>query len=206
MTKIIGLTGGIASGKSTVTNYLRKKGFKVIDADQVVHDLQEKGGALYQALLDWLGPDILGQDGQLNRPKLAELIFSSQDNLDKSARLQGAIIHQKLAEKRDELAEQEEVFFMDIPLLIEQDYIDWFDQIWLVALDKETQLQRLMDRNTYSKDEAAARIASQMSTDAKKKVASHIIDNSGSLEETYQQLDDLLDDLLAGLKGAQSGS
>ncbi|EAO76855.1 dephospho-CoA kinase, partial [Streptococcus agalactiae H36B] len=70
MTKIIGLTGGIASGKSTVTKIIRESGFKVIDADQVVHKLQAKGGKLYQALLEWLGPEILDADGELDRPKL----------------------------------------------------------------------------------------------------------------------------------------
>ena len=78
MTKIIGITGGIASGKSTITNYLRQKGYQVIDADQVVHDLQAKGGRLYQALVNWLGTAILNEAGELNRPKLSQLIFPVQ--------------------------------------------------------------------------------------------------------------------------------
>ncbi|MBM7635813.1 dephospho-CoA kinase [Streptococcus saliviloxodontae] len=192
MSRIIGLTGGIASGKSTVTNYLREKGFSVIDADQVVHDLQAKGRRLYQALLDWLGDGILDETGQLSRPVLAEMIFSSQENLEKSAVLQGEIIRQELAKRRDELAETDPLIFMDIPLLIEQGYVDWFDQIWLVAVDEETQLQRLMARNGYTREEAQKRIDSQMPTAEKKKQASHVIDNSGSLDETYQQIDLLL--------------
>ena len=94
MAKIIGITGGIASGKSTVTNYLRQKGYQVIDADQVVHELQAKGGKLYQALVRWLGSAILNEAGELDRPKLSQLIFSSQENLAKSSHIQNAIIRQ----------------------------------------------------------------------------------------------------------------
>lgn len=163
MAKIIGITGGIASGKSTVTNYLRQKGYQVIDADQVVHELQAKGGKLYQALVSWLGSAILNEAGELDRPKLSQLIFSSQENLAKSSRLQNDIIRQELANRRDQLAKIEETFFMDIPLLFEQDYADWFDEVWLVDVSKGTQLERLMARNNLSQEEAQQRIAAQLS-------------------------------------------
>ena len=99
MTKIIGITGGIASGKSTVVEEIRQAGYQVIDADAVVHDLQAKGGQLYQALLDWLGPEILRADGQLDRPKLSQLIFSSPEHQARSAQLQNDIIRQALAQE-----------------------------------------------------------------------------------------------------------
>ena len=94
MTKIIGITGGIASGKSTVVAEIRKHGYQVIDADQVVHELQAKGGKLYQALCNWLGTDILQENGELDRKKLGQLIFSSKDMLEKSSRLQNGIIRE----------------------------------------------------------------------------------------------------------------
>lgn len=182
MVKIIGLTGGIASGKSTVTSYLRQAGYHVIDADQLVHDLQAKGGQLYEALVDWLGPDILNPDGQLNRPLLGQLIFSSEEKRQASAQLQGQIIRKALADERDRLAQTEAVFFMDIPLLIENDYMDWFDEIWLVALDPAKQKERLMKRNQLSADEAYQRIASQMPLAQKIPYADLVLDNNGDQE------------------------
>lgn len=195
MTKIIGITGGIASGKSTVVAEIRKHGYQVIDADQVVHELQAKGGKLYQALCNWLGTDILQENGELDRKKLGQLIFSSKDMLEKSSRLQNGIIREELARRRDELAKTQKVFFMDIPLLIEHDYMEWFDDIWLVHLDEKTQLERLVMRNHFSKEEAIKRMASQMSTEAKKPYADKLLDNSGDLTELKAQIHQLLQEL-----------
>ncbi len=195
MSKIIGITGGIASGKSTVVAEIRKAGYRVIDADQVVHDLQAKGGKLYQVLVEYFGNEILDEKGHLNRPKLAQLIFASPENLKMSSDLQDNIIREELAYQRDQLAQTEDLFFMDIPLLIELDYQDWFDQIWLVYVDKETQLQRLMARNGYSPSEAQQRLASQMPLADKVKFADVVIDNSGSLENTKKVVQSLLENL-----------
>ncbi|SFB90738.1 dephospho-CoA kinase [Streptococcus equinus] len=195
MTKIIGITGGIASGKSTVVAEIRKHGYQVIDADQVVHELQAKGGRLYQALCNWLGSEILQENGELDRKKLGQLIFSSKDMLEKSSRLQNGIIREELARRRDELAKTQDVFFMDIPLLIEHDYMEWFDDIWLVHLDEKTQLERLVMRNHFSKEEAKKRMASQMSTEAKKPYADKLLDNSGDLTELKAQVNQLLQEL-----------
>lgn len=189
MAKIIGITGGIASGKSTVTNYLRQKGYQVIDADQVVHELQAKGGKLYQALVSWLGSAILNEAGELERPKLSQLIFCSQENLAKSSQLQNDIIRQELANRRDQLAKTEETFFMDIPLLFEQDYADWFDEVWLVYVNPETQIKRLKARNGYSQEEAQQRLASQMKLEDKVPYADFVIKNDGNLEELIEQID-----------------
>lgn len=195
MTKIIGITGGIASGKSTVVAEIRKHGYQVVDADQVVHELQAKGGKLYQALCNWLGSEILQENGELDRKKLGQLIFSSKDMLEKSSRLQNGIIREELARRRDELAKTQDVFFMDIPLLIEHDYMEWFDDIWLVHLDEKTQLERLVMRNHFSKEEAKKRMASQMSTEAKKPYADKLLDNSGDLTELKAQINQLLQEL-----------
>lgn len=195
MTKIIGITGGIASGKSTVVAEIRKHGYQVIDADQVVHELQAKGGKLYQPLCNWLGSEILQENGELDRKKLGQLIFSSKDMLEKSSRLQNGIIREELARRRDELAKTQKVFFMDIPLLIEHDYMEWFDDIWLVHLDEKTQLERLVMRNHFSKEEAKKRMASQMSTEAKKPYADKLLDNSGDLTELKAQINQLLQEL-----------
>ena len=195
MARIIGITGGIASGKSTVTEFLRQQGYQVIDADQVVHELQEPGGRLYQALLSTFGPAILQEDGRLDRPKLGAMIFGNPELLAQSSQIQNQIIREDLAGRRDLLAETEDIFFMDLPLLFELQYEDWFDQIWLVDVTEGTQLSRLMTRNALSQEEAEKRIAAQLSLREKRKRADVLIDNNGSLEATRQQIRDALQKL-----------
>ena len=193
MAKIIGITGGIASGKSVVTDFLRSQGYQVIDADQVVHELQKPGGQLYQVLLSEFGTEILLADGQLDRKKLGTLLFSRPNLLEKSSRLQNDIIREELALKRNQLAATEELFFMDIPLLFEQEYEDWFDQVWLVDVSKDTQLERLMTRNNLSQEEAQRRIAAQLSLAEKRQRAEIVIDNNGALSATLKQVQAFLD-------------
>jgi len=195
MVRIIGITGGIASGKSTMTEFLRQQGYQVIDADQVVHELQEPGGRLYQALLSAFGPAILQEDGRLDRPKLGAMIFGNPEVLAQSSQLQNEIIREELAHRRDLLAETEAVFFMDLPLLFELEYDNWFDQIWLVDVTEETQLSRLMNRNALNQEEAEKRIAAQLSLQEKRKRADVLIDNNGFLEGTRQQIRDALQKL-----------
>ena len=195
MVRIIGITGGIASGKSTVTEFLRQQGYQVIDADQVVHELQEPGERLYQTLLSTFGPVILQEDGRLDRPKLGAMIFGNPDLLAQSSQLQNEIIREELASRRDLLAETEDIFFMDLPLLFELGYDNWFDQIWLVDVTEETQLSRLMTRNALSQKEAEKRIAAQLSLQEKRNRADVLIDNNGPLELTQEQLRDTLQKL-----------
>lgn len=195
MIKIIGLTGGIASGKSTVVKEIRQAGYEVIDADQVVHELQRKGGRLYQALLNFFGPSILQEDGEIDRPKLSKMIFSSLENRDHSSRLQNQIIQEELMSRKEELEAKGKPFFMDIPLLIELDMRHWFNEIWLVYVDQDTQKQRLMNRNHYSEQEARDRIASQMPLQEKLKFADIVIDNNGSLQELTDQIGQILSKL-----------
>ena len=195
MARIIGLTGGIASGKSTVTSYLREKGYPVIDADQVVHDLQAPGGELYQALVEHFGRDILLDTGDLNRPALAQRIFSSQKEIAWSNQVQGNIIRKALARERDRLAATEDLFFMDIPLLIEQGYLDWFDQVWLVYVTEDTQLERLMKRNALTEVQARDRLAAQMSLDEKKALVDLVIDNNSQRDRLYQEIDRALEQI-----------
>ena len=195
MVRIIGITGSIASGKSTVTEFLRQQGYQVIDADQVVHELQEPGGRLYQALLSTFGPAILQEDGRLDRPKLGAMIFGDPELLAQSSQIQNQIIREELAGRRDLLAEKEDIFFMDLPLLFELGYETWFDQVWLVDVTEETQLCRLMARNALSQEEAEKRIAAQLSLQEKRNRADVLIDNNGPLELTQEQLREALQKL-----------
>ena len=193
MGKIIGITGGIASGKSTVTNFLRQKGFQVVDADAVVHQLQKPGGRLFEALVQHFGQEIILENGELNRPLLASLIFSNTEEREWSKRTQGEIIREELATLRDQLAQTEEIFFMDIPLLFEQDYSSWFDQTWLVYVEPDVQMERLMKRDQLSKDLAISRLSAQWPLEEKKGLASQVIDNNGNQDLLLTQVSILLE-------------
>ena len=195
MARIIGLTGGIASGKSTVTSYLKEKGYPVIDADRVVRDLQAPGGALYRVLVDHFGNGILTENGELDRVALGQRIFSDPSERDWSNRVQGQLIREALAEVRDRQAAQSDLFFMDIPLLIEQGYEEWFEAVWLVVVSKETQLKRLMERNHLSEIQAQERMASQMPLEEKRTHADLVLDNNEDLAALYAQLDRALEQL-----------
>jgi len=193
MGKIIGITGGIASGKSTVTNFLRQKGFQVVDADALVHQLQKPGCRLYQVLVQHFGQDIVSENGALNRPLLASLIFSNPKEREWSKRTQGEIIREELASLRNNLAQTESIFFMDIPLLFEQDYSSWFDETWLVYVDRNVQTERLMKRDHLSKDEAKFRLAAQWPLEKKKDLSSHVLNNNGNQDQLLTQVLTLLE-------------
>ena len=193
MGKIIGITGGIASGKSTVTNFLREQGFQVVDADAVVHQLQRPGGRLYQVLVQHFGREIILENGELNRPLLASLIFSNPEEQEWSKRIQGEIIREELAVLREQLAQTEAMFFMDIPLLFEQDYSAWFDETWLVYVNRDVQVERFMKRDHLSKEVAESRLAAQWPLEKKKDFASHVLDNNGSRDQLVSQVVKLLE-------------
>ena len=193
MGRIIGITGGIASGKSTVTNFLRQKGFQVVDADAVVHQLQKPSGRLYQVLVQHFGQEIILENGELDRPLLASFIFSNPEEREWSKQTQGEIIREELVALRDQLAQTEAIFFMDIPLLFEQGYANWFDETWLVYVDRDVQVERFMKRDQLSKEVAESRLSAQWSLEEKKKLASHILDNNGSRDQLVSQVVKLLE-------------
>ena len=195
MGKIIGITGGIASGKSTVTEFLRQKGFQVVDADVVVHQLQKPGGRLYQVLVEHFGEKVLLENGELNRPLLASLIFSNPEEQEWSKQTQGEIIREELAALRDQLAQTEAIFFMDIPLLFEQHYASWFDETCLVYVNRDIQLERLMKRDQISKEAAETRLNSQWPLERKISLSSHSLDNNGNQEQLIAQVVQLLEEM-----------
>ena len=195
MGKIIGITGGIASGKSTVTEFLRQKGFQVVDADAVVHQLQKPGGRLFQVLVEHFGEKIFLENGELNRSLLASLIFSNPEEQEWSKRTQGEIIREELAALRNQFAQTEALFFMDIPLLFEQDYASWFDETWLVYVNRDVQLERLMKRDQISREAAESRLNSQWPLERKISLSSHSLDNNGNQEQLIAQVVQLLEEM-----------
>ncbi len=192
MRKVIGVTGGIASGKSTVSKMIMEKGYTVIDADLASRAVVEPGEEAYRQIVEFFGAGILREDGTLNREKLGNIIFN-----DKEKRLKlNSIVHPAVRRFMDESKERafsdgETVVFLDIPLLFESKLTKMVDCTLLVYVNEEVQLKRLMRRNGYSEAEALSRIRSQMPLDEKKQLADAILDNNGSESETKRQLEEL---------------
>jgi dephospho-CoA kinase len=184
--KIIGLTGGIASGKSTVSRVLRDLGAIIIDSDEVAHEIIAPRRPAWNDIIKLFGPEILNTDMTINRDILGEIVFNDAVKL----KALNHIVHPRVAERfKDDLQEirnmqPDAVVVMDVPLLYESHMERICDVVWLVWVDRETQKQRLMKRNNYSEEEATVRIDAQMSLDEKARMADVVIDNSHSVEET----------------------
>lgn len=189
----IGLTGGIASGKSTVSAMLRSYSIPVIDADQAARDVVEPGTETLARIVDHFGQGVLNEDGTLARKKLGAIIF--QDEAERKA-LNGVIhpaVRKRMAEWKDHyLAQGETTIVYDIPLLFESELFYLVDKVLLVYVDQQTQLSRLMSRDQAGEADARKRIASQMSLEEKRKRADAVIDNSGTKVETEAQLKEIL--------------
>ena len=189
MKKVIGVTGGIASGKSTISTMIKELGFTVVDADLAARAVVEPGEPAYNEVVATFGKEILHEDGSINRGLLGKIIFH-----DKEKRLQlNAIVHPAIRaytqrQKEEAFARGEHVVFMDVPLLFEGKLTNTVDVSLLVYVDDEIQLQRLMERNGLAKEEALARIHSQMPLAEKRALADEIINNNGTIEESRQQL------------------
>jgi len=193
MAKIIGLTGGIASGKSTVSNMLKEKGFTVIDADIAAREVVNVGEEAYQKIVQEFGEEILQEDLSINRGKLGEIVFHQEEK----RLLLNSIVHpavrKYMNDKKDEaLSEGKKTVILDIPLLFESKLTHMVEKTILVFVEEDTQLIRLMERNHFSERDAKARIAAQMPLKDKKSLADAVIDNNGSIHETEEQLNRLI--------------
>lgn len=197
---IIGLTGGIGTGKSTVTKILIEKGFKVIDADEISREVVEVGKPAYTKIVEVFGSRILLEDKTLNRRKLGRLIFSSNSLRRLLNNIIRPYIWESIKLEIEKYCVNNEIIFLDAPLLIEElDKLDLYgiklEEIWLVYTDSKTQLLRLMERDNISEDDAKSKINAQMNLEEKKMYADKIIDNSGDLNILMKHIDSLLQEL-----------
>lgn len=203
--KRIGITGGIATGKSTVTAILRNKNYIVIDADSVNHRLMEPGQSLYQKLIEAFGDSILVDkrniQSPIDRANLGAIIFSSDTERKRLNEIAHPVIYEEILHQLDyysTIKVNNGIIFIDIPLLFEtRDKAEnlKLDQVWLVYTDEEIQTQRLMKRNALSLQEAKDRLQSQMSIEDKVKLADIVIDNRGSLEDLDEQVERALNQI-----------
>lgn len=196
MTKIIGLTGGIASGKSTVSALLRQAGIPVIDADQVARQVQRPGSVALDKLAAAFGPAIIAPDGSLNRQQLGQRVFDDPAARQELDRIVQPLIKNTIWQAVDNLRRQGVAnVVLDVPLLFEAGYDTDCDLVVVVRVSPATELRRLMARNGYSRAAAQARIAAQLPLSVKVAKADVVIDNDGSREETRRQVAQLVEDL-----------
>ncbi len=186
---IAGLTGGIASGKTTVSLILKQAGAKIVDADAIAHAVVRKGLPAWEKLVAHFGRKILLPSGEINRPSLADIVFNNPNQKE----ILNRIVHPFVFEETDRQVREIQrenplsVIIQDIPLLIESGMYTRFSEIILVYVPEVLQLQRLMARNGFSENQAMLRIRSQMPIEDKKRFATMIVDNSRNMEDTRQQ-------------------
>jgi dephospho-CoA kinase len=189
VTTVIGLTGGIASGKSVVSRMLAERGALVIDADKVGHEAYAKGSDCYRAVIDAFGAEIVAPDGEIDRKALGGKVFGDPGQRKK---LEGivwpwmrATMDRRLQKLREEGVP---VVVLEAAVLIEADWIPIVDQVWLVTVPPEMARERIMSRNALSAEQAEQRIAAQLSNEERAGHAQVIIENSGTLEELEQRV------------------
>ena len=206
--KIVGLTGGIGSGKSTVSDYLISKGFHVLDADRIAREIVLPGSEMLIRLAAVFGKKIIQKDGSLDRKKLGEIVFSDPK---KRKALDGMmhteileLIHERILQIREETEKSAEaaadpqqavrnkVIFIDAPLLFETGLDQSVEEIWVIDADEETRVRRIMERDGLKREEILDRIKSQMARDEKNRRADVILDNTGDAKALYRQIELLL--------------
>ena len=193
--KVIGLTGGIGSGKSTVSSYLKEQGYLILDADQIAHDITKKGSPVLQKIADAFGADMLDTEGNLQRKKLAAVAFSTLENKALLESLTTAEVVRLISETVAQLRKTKDydIIFIDAPLLFEAGVDRLTDFVWMVSADEEIRIERVMNRDQISREDVLQRIANQMSNEEKIERSQEIIDNSSGKEELYRQVKALLE-------------
>jgi dephospho-CoA kinase len=196
---IVGLTGGIASGKTTVRKMFEKLGAYTLDADELSHKtLHQKD--VYQRLLEHFGNGILDKDKKIDRKRLGKIVINNKKEL----KFLESVVHPKIAEMRNAFIEnvkkkdKDAVIIYDVPLLYEKKMKNMFDTIIMVYVDRKTQIKRIMERNKISEEGAEKRLKLQMDIEEKKKKAQIIIDNGGTLDNTFKQVKNIWNKTIKG--------
>ena len=184
---VVGLTGGIGAGKSSVSARLAERGAVVIDADAIVRELQRKGAPLFDAMVEHFGETIIGPDGELDRQAIAALVFNDPDRLEDLNRLTHPAVQAEMARRIGEVADSEAIVIMDIPLLTSRR--DGIGQVIVVDAPIEVTVERLVAQRGMSEIDARARIESQITRDERLALADFVIDNSGDLTQLDAEVD-----------------
>jgi dephospho-CoA kinase len=193
----LGLTGGIGSGKSTVSGLLEEHGAVVVDADRIVRELQQPGEPVFDAMVEEFGPGIVATDGTLDRQAVADIVFGDADALKRLNAIVHPAVGAAMAERLAALAETDSVVILDIPLLVESGRDDMAAVI-VVDVDPELAVERLVEHRGFTEEDARARMARQVSREDRLAKADVVIDNSGDLDSLRAQVDDLWRRVTAG--------
>lgn len=194
MPKVIGLTGGIASGKSTVSELLSVFGFKVVDADKAAREAVKKGSKGLTQVREVFGDEAIDENGEMNRRYMGDLVFNHPEKRLELNAIIHPIVRDIMEEEKQEYLKQGYNVIMDIPLLFENELENTVDEVWVVYTSESIQMDRLMQRNNLSLEDAKARVYSQISIDKKSRMADHVIDNLGDKLELKQNLERLLEE------------
>lgn len=189
---IIGITGSIGTGKSTVSNYLISKGYSVVDADKISKGAYNIGSNGYKAILEVFGVEILNSNGEVDRKKIKKIVFDNSNMLQRLNMAIHPIIINEIEKEIEMLLESQSVVFLDAPLLIETELHKKVDKIIVVACDKNEQINRIIKRDKITADMAISIINSQMSIDEKLKFADYIVYNNSTIENLYSQVDEII--------------
>ncbi|MCD8842773.1 dephospho-CoA kinase [Staphylococcus gallinarum] len=192
MPKVIGLTGGIATGKSTVSELLTIHGFKIVDADVASRKAVEKGTTGLAQIREHFGEEAILENGEMDRQYVGELIFNYPEKRLELNEIVHPIVHEIMEQEKEAYLEQGYNVIMDIPLLYENELQNTVDEVWLVYTSESIQIERLMERNDLSLEDAKARVLSQISIDKKRRMADHVIDNRDTKLELKQNVETLL--------------
>jgi dephospho-CoA kinase len=194
---VFGLTGGIGSGKSTVSSLLEERGAVIIDADRVVRELQQPGEPVFEAMVEAFGAGIVAADGTLDRQAVADLVFGDDDKLQTLNGIVHPAVGVRMAEQMAALADSDRIVILDVPLLVEKGNRDTVATI-VVDVDPEVAVQRLVEHRGFDEADARARMARQASRQERLAKADVVIDNSGSVDDLVPQVDDLWSRIEAG--------
>ncbi|EOD8515260.1 dephospho-CoA kinase [Staphylococcus aureus] len=194
MPKVIGLTGGIASGKSTVSELLSVFGFKVVDADKAAREAVKKESKGLAQVREVFGDEAIDENGEMNRRYMGDLVFNHPEKRLELNAIIHPIVRDIMEEEKQEYLKQGYNVIMDIPLLFENELENTVDEVWVVYTSESIQMDRLMQRNNLSLEDAKARVYSQISIDKKSRMADHVIDNLGDKLELKQNLERLLEE------------
>ncbi|HDG8503982.1 TPA: dephospho-CoA kinase [Staphylococcus aureus] len=194
MPKVIGLTGGIASGKSTVSELLSVFGFQVVDADKAAREAVKKGSKGLAQVREVFGDEAIDENGEMNRRYMGDLVFNHPEKRLELNAIIHPIVRDIMEEEKQEYLKQGYNVIMDIPLLFENELENTVDEVWVVYTSESIQMDRLMQRNNLSLEDAKARVYSQISIDKKSRMADHVIDNLGDKLELKQNLERLLEE------------
>lgn len=198
MTTVIGLTGGIASGKSLVSQMLAERGALVIDADKVGHEAYQKDGGCYRAVVDAFGQDVVGADGEIDRKALGAKVFGEPAQRRKLEGIVWPWMKATMAERMAKIrAEGTPVVVLEAAVLIEADWIDITDQVWVVVVPPDLARQRVVERNGLTPEQADARIAAQLTNDERRQHAKVVIENAGTVEDLRAKVDAAWEQLMA---------